>query len=120
MASPTLLSKQHILAVEDDYFIADDLKAMLEAAGAEVVGPAASLAATQVLLDRTEQLDGAILDINLRGDLVFPLADALQGPAIPFIFATGYRRSAIPARFSHVRACEKPLDVEQIASAMRG
>jgi CheY-like chemotaxis protein len=120
MASSTFLAERHILVVEDDFFIADDLTDMLEAAGAEVVGPAASLAAAHALLARTERLDGAILDINLRGKMVFPLADALRERAIPFIFATGYDRGVIPARFADVRACEKPFSAEQIARAMFG
>ncbi|MBP1807493.1 response regulator [Rubellimicrobium aerolatum] len=118
MATVSTLAGQHILVVEDDYFVADDLTAMLEAAGATVLGPAATLADARGLVARTERLDGAILDINLQGETVFPVANLLRERGIPFIFATGYDRGEIPARFADVRSCEKPFTAEQIAGAM--
>jgi CheY-like chemotaxis protein len=74
-----LLAGRRILLVEDDFIIADDFTAAFEAAGAEVVGPAATLQKALELLEHTERLDGAVLDINLQGDLVFEVVDALQG-----------------------------------------
>jgi CheY-like chemotaxis protein len=112
------LAGRHILLVEDDYFIAYDLATTFEAAGVKVVGPVASLSDALDLIARTDRLDGAILDINLRGEMVYPLADALKARSIPVVFATGYGRHDIPARYADVPLCEKPVDPEQVARLM--
>jgi hypothetical protein len=65
-------------------------------------------------------LDGAILDINLGGEMAFPVADALMARGIPFIFATGYDAQVIPLRFTDVKRCEKPMASEQICAALFG
>jgi CheY-like chemotaxis protein len=78
MNSPRPLVGCKILIVEDDYFIADDFAAILEAAGAWIVGPAGTLSDAMGLMERTERLDGAILDINLHGEMAYTLADALR------------------------------------------
>src|SRR5690606_30494196 len=69
--------------------VSDDLAALLTGAGAAVIGPAASVAAAADLLARSTP-DAAILDVNLNGELVFPVADALAARNIPFVFITGY------------------------------
>jgi CheY-like chemotaxis protein len=120
MARDLTLTGRRILLVEDDYFIADDLVAALEARGAEVVGPAASLSHAMTLIENAGRLDGAVLDINLQGESVYPLADALQERSVPFVFATGYDAQTIPARYAHVSVCEKPFGSEQITKAMFG
>ncbi len=120
MAEHNTLTGRRILVVEDDYFVADNLVATLEAGGAEVVGPAASLPDAMTLVEHAERLDGAVLDINLRGEMVYPLADTLQKRSVRFVFATGYDLQAIPARYAHVSVCEKPFESGQITKAMFG
>ena len=115
-----LLAGRHILRVEDDFFVAEDVAAWLEAAGARVVGPVTSLAEALVLVAQVKQLDGAILDINLRGEMAYPVADALRTRSVPFVFTTGYDCAAIPARYADVPACMKPFSLEQIAQAIFG
>jgi CheY-like chemotaxis protein len=112
------LAGRHILLVEDDYFIAYDLATTFEAAGAKVVGPAASLSDALGLLARTDRLDGAVLDINLQGEMVYPLVDALKVRAVPIVFATGYDSGAIPTRYADITRCEKPLDYEKLVKLM--
>jgi CheY-like chemotaxis protein len=114
------LAGRHILVVEDDYFIAYDLAVTFEAAGVKVVGPVASLSDALDLIARTDRLDGAILDINLRGEMVYPLADALKAQDIPVVFATGYARHNMPARYADVPLCEKPVEPEKVAKLMFG
>jgi CheY-like chemotaxis protein len=87
--STAALAKRRVLLVEDDYFIVSDLARSFEAEGAEVVGPAATVADGLALLAEAPNLDGAVLDINLQGEMVFPLADALTARGVPFVFATG-------------------------------
>ena len=120
MAEHQTLAGRHILVVEDDYFIANDLVATLEAAGATVVGPAASVSVALNLIEQADRIDGAVLDINLQGEMAYPVAKALLERAVPFVFATGYNRQSIPACYAHVPVYEKPLEPRQITKAMFG
>ena len=118
MKSPELAHKR-VLVVEDDYLVAMDIARSLERAGAEVIGPAPAVEAALDAVERTA-LDGAILDMNLGGEMAFPVADALMARGVPFIFATGYDAQVIPLRFTHVKRCEKPMASEPIAAAQFG
>lgn len=120
MGDLDLLAGRRILVAEDDYFIAQDLACALEEAGALVVGPAASLSEALELIERAEALDGAVLDLNLQGEMAYPAADALLRRAVPFVFTTGYDRGVIAARFSDVPACRKPFAFAQVARALFG
>ncbi|WP_348652544.1 response regulator [Rhizobium sp. BG4] len=115
----SLLTGKNILIVEDEYFVADDVRQALEWAGACVVGPAPSVEAGMVLID-TRAIDGAILDIRLDGETVFPIAERLQTMGIPFVFATAYIRSQIPDRYVGYHLCEKPTELGAIAVALFG
>jgi CheY-like chemotaxis protein len=107
-----------ILVAEDEYLLADDVRDELEAAGARELGPVATLIAATRLIGEEAQIDGAVLDINLGGELVFPAADMLVARHIPMVFTTGYSTIAIPPRFVHVTRCEKPVGRGRIASVI--
>ena len=115
-----VLRGRRILVVEDDYFLAEDMRTNLERAGAEVVGPIPRLKQALDLLARSERLDGAVLDINLAGEMVYPLADALRERGVPFVFATGYDEKNIPPRYADVPWCPKPVASRIIAKALFG
>jgi CheY-like chemotaxis protein len=85
-----------VLVVEDEFFFASEIENALTRAGSDVIGPIpdALSAMNQVLADG---FDLAVLDINLGGDLVFPIADALVEQGVPFLFASAYPGSGIPA-----------------------
>jgi DNA-binding NtrC family response regulator len=83
------LSGLKVLVVEDEPLIAMDLQDLLTESGCTVVGPASSLEQGMRLM-KEEAVDGAVLDINLGREMVFPLADALAGQSIPFVYVTGY------------------------------
>ncbi len=106
-----------ILIVEDDYFIATELAQGLAAAGMEIVGPAPSLEKALKMLER-EQVDGAVLDINLDGEQVYEVADALIVRDLPVVFVTGYERANIPARYQNVPLCLKPVDSAQVVEVL--
>jgi DNA-binding response OmpR family regulator len=108
-----------ILVVEDEYMLAVDLKQELLDAGAIVVGPAASLSKAIDLIKTTDRLDAAILDVNLRGEAVFPAADMLVERGVPFILTTGYDRTLIPSRFTGAPTCGKPLAPDTISNTVR-
>lgn len=107
-----------ILVAEDEYFLAEDLRSELVDAGAIIVGPVASLAAGFAASEGAGRIDGALLDVDLNGEAVFPLADALEERQVPFLFTTGYDATAIPGRFDHVVRCEKPFDVDGVIRAL--
>ncbi len=102
------LANARILIVEDEYYLADDLARALEAQGAQVVGPVGSLEEAEALV-RAGGLDCAILDMNLRGEMAFPVADRLDQEGIPFVVASGYTEAALPERFASSPRLEKPL-----------
>lgn len=106
-----------ILVVEDEYLIADDLTLTLTDQGGTVIGPVATLdMATAAVTEQRPDL--AVLDINLRGEPVFPLADLLIAQRVPFVFATGYDAGAIPERFASVPRCEKPIRTADLLAAL--
>jgi CheY-like chemotaxis protein len=97
-----------ILVVEDEFLLAMEVEATLLSFGCSVVGPFAKLSKA---LDaaRRSVLDAAVLDINLAGDMVYPLADLLSSRGVPFVFLTGYVSSDIPERFRAFLRLPKPL-----------
>jgi DNA-binding NtrC family response regulator len=103
------LSGKRVLLVEDEYYIADELRRTLEAAGAEVVGPISTLAGASAALDEGA-FDCAVIDLNLHGQSALPIADRLLDDGKSFAIATGYGSTGVPDRFKHVPRLEKPFD----------
>ena len=112
------LTGRRVLVVEDEFFIADDLARALTALGAEVVGPVPTRDEALEELSGAGRIDLAVLDINLRGEPVFPVADALAASGVPFVFATGYEEATVPERFRHVPRWEKPFNPDALARAL--
>lgn len=115
-----LLRERHILVVEDDFLLASELCRALEQAGATIVGPVPDLPAALDLIASAPVVQGAILDVNLRGQMVFPAADMLIERNLPFLFATGYDQAVIPSRFCHVLRLEKPIAPAEAVRALTG
>ncbi len=113
------LAGRHILVVEDVYLVADDMAAALRVAGATVVGPAPNGRAARALM-ASARVDAAVLDIDLHGDAAYPVADALLARGTPFVFATGYGRSSIPAAYRDVPLWEKPFDPAALIRSLPG
>lgn len=109
-----------ILVVEDEYMLAEDLTQELLYAGAQVIGPAPTMEAALKLIEPDLPPDGAVLDVNLGGEPVFPLADALIARGVPLVFTTGYDPATLPERFAHVPTCGKPVSTLQVTQAIRG
>jgi CheY-like chemotaxis protein len=114
------LQGRRLLVVEDEYLVAAYLAYTLEELGAEVIGPAGTVEeALQLVESEGSRLDGAVLDINLHGVRVYPVADALAARGVPFIFATGYDVTAIPEAFRGVPRCEKPVEKALLAKSLK-
>ncbi len=109
IASDKPFHGKRILLVEDEYLLADEMARDFEAGGAEIAGPVPSVETALTVLSQGRPIDAAVLDINLRGVMVFTVADRLMTEGVPFVFATGYDDKIIPARFDHVPRCEKPV-----------
>jgi CheY-like chemotaxis protein len=111
------LSGQHVLIVEDEYFLAQDLVDYFHDLGVRVLGPAASVSEALRLLESAD-VQGAILDVNLRGERVYPVADVLRQRHVPFVFASGYGGELEPPAYSDVPRCIKPVDFGVLAKML--
>jgi len=109
------LKNQPILVVEDEVLVSMDIEAALEDAGAQIVGPAGSLAAAADVFAAHPEISGAILDVSLNGEDVYPLAVELAVKQIPIVFHTGHaEQNALLARFPNAAVCVKPVAVEKL------
>ena len=109
------LAGARVLVVEDEYLIADELTEWLESKGARVVGPFADVDGSLTAL-RDRVADWAVLDLNLRGERTYPIADRLEALDIPFVFVTGYDSPAVRASHADFPRCQKPLVFKQLLS----
>lgn len=107
-----------ILVVEDEALIAFQLKAALEDLGYAVVGPAASLEAGWEARGR-QDFDAAVLDVNLNGKVVTPLAEQLVKDGVPTVLLTGYDVPELPPVVAHIPVLRKPLDVHVLDIILR-
>ena len=116
------LNGLRILVVEDEAAISLLLEDMLLDFGCEVVGPAARLSAALDAVAR-EQVDLAILDVNVAGEPIYPVAEALAQRSIPFVFSTGYVSAGIRDAFRDRPVLQKPFaqhDLKQKLLVARG
>jgi CheY-like chemotaxis protein len=123
MASSPLRDRR-ILVVEDEYLIAMTLSEHLEEVGSTVVGPVSSVEKAIKAIESNQQIDAAVLDLNLGGAMAYPVADALLARNIPFIFTSGYEGDALRERYPQIKNCLKPYlfpEMERaLASALPG
>nr|WP_294506487.1 response regulator [uncultured Rhodopila sp.] len=109
-----------ILVVDDEAMIVMLLEDMLADLGCTVAGSAGSVAQSLAVIDRARQtLDGAFLDINLRGELVYPVADELKARGVPFVFVTGNAVHGIDPGYAGVPALSKPFGARAIEQAVQ-
>ncbi|HEX4097084.1 MAG TPA: HWE histidine kinase domain-containing protein, partial [Caulobacteraceae bacterium] len=105
-----------VIIVEDAILLAMELEAGLQEAGVEVIGSAALVDEAMALVDTP--MDAAVLDCNLNGESVIPVAEALAARGVPFLFATGYGESRGAPEGFDAPIIRKPYDVAQITSAL--
>ncbi|MCM2458962.1 response regulator [Pseudomonas sp. CG7] len=113
----TPLAGNRVLVVEDEGAIALLIEEMLEEFECEVVASVARLAKACEIA-RSVQVDLAILDVNLAGERVFPVAEILRGRHIPFLFSTGYGASGLPAEYAGCPVLHKPFSQNELQQKM--
>jgi DNA-binding response OmpR family regulator len=108
---------KRVLLVEDEFLLSNVLAADLRGSGYDVVGPFATVSsATDAVL--SEPVDCAILDVNLRGELVYPLAEELLRRGIPFLFLSGYEALDLPESFRGHMRLAKPAGTPALLCAV--
>lgn len=112
------LDSRRILVAEDEYAIADAIAEVLAEAGAEVLGPAPTVAQALRLATAPGRLDAALLDVNLRREAIWPVVDALRARGVPVVLATGYRSDAIPQAYARLPRCEKPATGRELVRSL--
>lgn len=116
MSHPDLAGKR-VLLVEDEWLVAVLIEDMLTEAGSVVVGPFARVI-EGLAAARTEAVDVALLDVNVGGEQVFPIAHQLEERGVPFLLLTGYGRAALPKDGLHWDAHPKPFDPTQLTACL--
>jgi PAS domain S-box-containing protein len=111
VSTPKIVKGNRILLVEDEALVAMMMRDSLVELGFCVVGPF-DRAAEALARATDDQLDAAILDVNLGGDLIYPVAQRLADRDVPFVFVTGYDTESIDPRFAYVPVLQKPIERE--------
>lgn len=106
-----------ILIVEDDSLVAMMVGGILEQMHCAIVGPAARVERA-LTLAQASAVDGAILDVNIAGTPVYPVADALGARGVPFIFLTAYGNPVLPERYRDRRTLTKPIIETRLRAAI--
>jgi DNA-binding response OmpR family regulator len=106
-----------VLVVEDEAMVAMLVESVLEDEHCSVVGPFGDLDAAMLAAEQ-ETLDLAVLDINLAGEMVFPVAELLAARGVPFLLLSGYGDKALPPNRQHWPICGKPFRLNELVAAL--
>jgi two-component sensor histidine kinase/CheY-like chemotaxis protein len=110
-----LATGNRVLLVEDEILVAMMMRDILSELGFSVVGPFSRVAEAMVAAVH-EEFDAGIIDINLGGEFVYPVADVLVARKVPFVFITGYGVESIDSRFANVPILKKPIQRQVLQS----
>ena len=111
------LAGRSVLIVEDEAPIALNLAAAVQRAGGRVVGPAATVGQAHAAM-ADQRIDGALLDIRLRNETSFPLADVLGVLAVPFVFVSGLSSALMPYPHRERPLFDKPYETDEVIAAL--
>ena len=116
---PAAMNHLRILVVEDEGLVAMLMEDMLDDLGCEVVCSASNVAQALKWITEDGEADAALLDVNLGGETVWPVADALTARGVRFAFTTGYGQLNEP-RFQHAPLLGKPIKGDRLKEVLRG
>ena len=111
------IAGNRIMVVEDETLVSMVVAEQLEELGFLVVGPYSTVEQAMTAL-KENSVDAAVLDVNLGGEPVYPVADALIAARVPFVFVTGYGAGVLERRFQHVPVLQKPIDATALERIM--
>lgn len=109
---------RRVLVVEDESLVAMLLETILEDMGCVPVGPAATVDEGLQLAGEDQPLDAALLDVNVAGKQVFPIAEALKARGVPFVFSTGYGEGGLPDEWRGQPTLQKPFTEAAVRDAL--
>ena len=107
-----------VFVIEDETLVLVNLEDMLEELGCTLIGPAMRLDQADAMMDEAAAADVAILDVNIGGRAVFPLAEKLAGKGVPLVFTTGYGRDGLPPEWQDATVLGKPYTFDDVAGAL--
>jgi DNA-binding response OmpR family regulator len=107
-----------VLVVEDEYFVASDSARALRDHGARILGPVPDVQRAREVL-AGDSPDVVLLDVNLKGEMVYELAEELRQHGVPMIFATGYDASFLPATLRGAPCLQKPFENHELVRAVK-
>ncbi|KQY91735.1 response regulator [Brevundimonas sp. Root1423] len=116
MSAP--LDGRRVLVVEDESLVAMLLETILEDMGCTPVGPASNIDDGMAMATDGQHLDAALLDVNVAGRQVFPVAQALKDRGIPFVFSTGYGEGGLPDEWRGQATIQKPFTEAAVRDAL--
>ncbi len=116
--TPMTLKGKRILIVEDETLISMLFEDILSDFGCDVVGPALNIRQATALANEAG-IDVAVLDVNVGGEPIYPVAEILEGRGVPIIFSSGYGSSGLPERWSGHLTLPKPFTSEQVQDILQ-
>lgn len=112
------LQQLRVLVAEDEFIVANDIALLLEKAGATIIGPTPTVREALKSLSTADNIQVAVLDINLNGELIYPVADELARRSVPLIFFSGYDFLNLPERFSSAARLSKCVSASDLVSTV--
>lgn len=113
-----IFSGRRVLIVEDESLVAMLLETILADLGCDVVGPESNIEDGLNVASGTAPLDAALLDVNVAGQEIFPVAEALKARGVPFVFSTGYGEAGLPEHWRGNPTVQKPFTEGAIRDAL--
>ena len=113
-----IFSGRRVLIVEDESLVAMLLETILADLGCDVVGPESNIEDGLSVASGTAPLDAALLDVNVAGQEIFPVAEALKARGVPFVFSTGYGEAGLPEHWRGNPTVQKPFTEGAIRDAL--
>ncbi|HEY4584914.1 MAG TPA: response regulator [Brevundimonas sp.] len=113
-----IFAGRRVLIVEDESLVAMLLETILADLGCDVVGPESNIEDGLTAVADVAGLDAALLDVNVAGREIFPVAEALKAKGVPFVFSTGYGEAGLPEHWRGNPTVQKPFTEGAIREAL--